>query len=177
MSKYAALLRGINVGGHKSVKMEELKITFDSMKFKNVKTVLASGNVLFEASKTATDTLSKKVAEKLKETFGFEIGVIVRTIDEIQQLSDSNPFKGIKVTPQTRLYITFLSEKSKSSLKIPYESADKNFKILRVTTSEICSVLTLTPNSKTVELMDILEKEFGKKVTTRNWNTIIRLIK
>lgn len=177
MNKYVAFLRGINVGGHKSVKMDELKKTFDSMEFKNVKTVLASGNVIFETPKTATNTLSKKIAEKLRETFGFEIGVIIRTIEELHHISNSDPFKGIKVTPQTRLYITFLSEKSKSSLKIPYESLDKNYKILKLSANEICSVLTITPISKTVGLMDILEKEFGKKVTTRNWNTIIRLLK
>jgi len=177
MNRYAAFLRGINVGGHKSVKMDELKKTFHYIGFKNVKTVLASGNVLFEATKAGTDTLSKKIGEKLKETFGFEIGVIVRTIEELQQLSDLNPFIGIKVTPQTRLYVTFLSEKFKSSLKIPYESLDKKFKILKVSATEICSVLTLTPTSRTVELMAILEKEYGKKVTTRNWNTIIKLIK
>ena len=176
MSKYIAFLRGINVGGHKSVKMEELRKAFESMRFKNVKTLLASGNVLFQAPQANTNTLSKKIEEKLKKTFGHEINVIIRTIEELQHLFEANPFKGVKVTPQTRLYITFLSEKAKSDLQVPFESSDKNFKIIRVTESEICSVLTLSPTKNTIDLMNILEKEYGKKVTTRNWNTIIKLL-
>jgi uncharacterized protein (DUF1697 family) len=96
---------------------------------------------------------------------------------EIQELADSNPFKKITVTPQMRLYVTFLSEKPKSSLKIPYESPEKDFKIVRVSNNEVCSVLTLSPNTGTVDAMSVLEKEFGRKVTTRNWNTVIKLLK
>lgn len=177
MIKYAALLRGINVGGNKPVKMDELKLTFESMGFKNVRTVLASGNVLFETKEQSTMILKKKVEENLKKNFGIEIIVIIRSIEELQKLSDMDPFKGINVTKQTRLYVTFLPEKSKSKMKIPYESPDKNFRILRVTDKDICSVLTLTPESNTIDLMSILEKEFGRKVTTRNWNTIMRFLK
>jgi uncharacterized protein (DUF1697 family) len=175
MIKQVAILRGINVGGHNKVSMDALKKAFESMGFENVKTLLASGNVLFDAPQTSA--LVKKIEGKLEKTFGYEIDVLVSTIKELQHLDKDNPFKGIQVTPQTRLYVTFLSEKPKTSLKIPYESSDKNFKIIQVTANKVCSVLTLSPNSKTVDLMDILEKEFGKKITTRNWNTITRLLK
>lgn len=177
MGNYAAFLRGINVGGHHPVPMQGLKKVFESLRFKNVRTLLASGNVVFEAVPRNTTTLEKKIEEKLKKTYGHEIGVIIRRIDELQQLSTLQPFKGIDVTPQTRLYITFLSEKNKSSLKIPYTSPDKCFKILRASESEVCSVVMLTPNSRTIDVMNILEKEFGRNVTTRNWNTIVRILK
>jgi len=177
MSKYAAFLRGINVGGHKTVKMEELKKAFAALGFENVKTLLASGNVLFAAPRASESTLVKKIEKKLETAFGHEIGVLIRKIEGLQRLAEANPFAGIKVTPQTRLYVTFLAEKPKSGLKIPYESPDKNFKIIRANGSEVCSVLTLSPNSRTVDLMSILEKEFGRKVTTRNWNTIDKILK
>lgn len=176
MPKFGAFLRGINVGGNKSVKMEELKKVFEAMGFENVRTVLASGNVLFEVKKSNARSITKKIEEMLKKKFGIEISVIVRPIDELKSLADNNPFEGIDVTPQTRLYVTFLSESPKSKMKIPYESPDKNFKILRVSDKDIWSVLTVT-DGKTVEVMDIIEKEFGKRVTTRNWNTILRLLK
>ncbi|MDQ3193556.1 MAG: DUF1697 domain-containing protein [Bacteroidota bacterium] len=177
MTKFIAFLRGINVGGNRSVKMEELKKTFESSGFKNVKTVLASGNVIFETKQSNTTAISKKIEDDLKMDFGIEINVMIRSIEELKSLADADPFKGIDVTPETRLYVTFTSEKFKSKLKIPYETPDKNFKILRVTDNDVCSVLTLTPENKTVELMGIIEKEFGKKVTTRNWNTILRFLK
>ena len=177
MTKYVAFLRGINVGGHKPVSMERLKKAFESLGFRNVKTLLATGNVLFEAPSAKAGTLVKRVEDKLRQTFGHEIGTIIRTVEELQDLADSNPFRGIKVTPQTRLYVTFLSEKPRSSLNIPYSTPEKDFQILRVAATEACSVLTLSPGRRTVDLMRILEKEFGKKVTTRNWNTVARVLK
>ncbi|MCZ7400595.1 MAG: DUF1697 domain-containing protein [Candidatus Methanoperedens sp.] len=177
MTKYIAFLRGINVGGHKPVKMEELKKAFEAMGFKNVKTLLASGNVLFETPETDTDNLIKRIEEELENELGHEIGVLLRTIEEIQSLVDADPFKNIKVTPQTRFYVTFLSEKPESTLKIPYESIEKDIKIVQVSASEVCSFITLSPIRGTSDLMSVLEKEFGRKVTTRNWNTVTRILK
>jgi uncharacterized protein (DUF1697 family) len=177
MTNYAAFLRGINVGGHKPVPMQKLKKAFESLEFKNVQTLLASGNVVFEAPPIDTIALEQKVEQKLKKAFGHEIGVLIRTMEELQLLSNSQPFKKIDVTPQTRLYVTFFSEKPRSGLKIPFTSPDKSFKILHVSGREVCSVLTLSPDSGTLDLMKVLEKEFGRKITTRNWNTVIRVLR
>ena len=177
MTKFAAFLRGINVGGNKLIKMEDLKKCFASAGFKNVKTILASGNVLFESTTADEDALAKKIADKLKAELGHDVGIQIRSIDELQKLADRDPFKKIKVTPDTRLYITFLPEKSKSKLKIPYESPGKDFKILHVTAREICSVVTLSPGRGTLDMMAFVEKEFGKNITTRNWNTVGKILK
>jgi uncharacterized protein (DUF1697 family) len=176
MIKYAAFLRGINVGGV-TVKMDKLKKTFETLGFKNVKTLLASGNVLFAAPAASESTLVNKIEKKLETAFGREIGVLVRKIKELQRLAEADPFAGIKVTPQTRLYVTFLAEKNKSRLKIPHETPDKNVGIIRATDREVHSVVMLSPTSRTVDLMSLLEKEFGRKVTTRNWNTIEKILK
>jgi len=173
--KYAVFLRGINVGGNKSIKMAELKKMFEDMKFKNIKTILASGNAVLETEKDPA--LEQKIEEKILKTFKMEVGVIVRPVSEIQKIVDAEPFKKITVTPLTRLYVTFLKEKPKSKLKIPYESPGKDYKILSVSDHEICSFLTLTPHHGTIDAMKILEKEFGKKITTRNWNTVLKILK
>ena len=178
MTKYVAFLRGINVGGHKKISMAVLRQAFGSLDLENVKTLLASGNVLFETKATGARALTQSIEQKVRKTFGLDVSVILRTRRNLQQLLDANPFKGIKVAPQTRLFVTFLSEKPKTSLKIPYESADKSFRIIRLTNREICSVLTLGPQwAKNLRQMDILEKEFGKKITTRTWNTVARVLK
>lgn len=176
MSKYVAFLRGINVGGHKPVKMDELRKAFEALGFQNLKTVLASGNVLFEAPKAKPLALTRTIESKLEAVFGHKISVLLRSLGEIQELADARPFQNIKVTPQTRLYVTFLSEKPKSELKAPHKSPDKSFTILRVSSSEVCSVLTLSPKAQTTDLMEFLEKVFGRNVTTRNWNTINRIL-
>jgi uncharacterized protein (DUF1697 family) len=172
----AAFLRGINVGGHKSVPMNDLKKAFESLRFKNVRTLLASGNVIFETVPVSTTALQQKIEEKLEKYFGLNISVLIRTMDELQQLSELQPFKGITVTPKIQLYVTFFSEKTKSNLKIPYVSPDKSLKILQVSNNMVFSCVTLSPGSGTIKLMKILEKEFGQNVTTRNWNTIVRIL-
>lgn len=177
MTEFVAFLRGINVGGNKLIKMDDLKKCFASAGFKNVKTILASGNVLFESTSADEDALGKKIEKQLEDVLGHKVSVQIRSIDEIQKLADRAPFKKIKVTPETRLYITFLPEKPKSKLKIPYESPEKDFKILEVSDREICSVVTLSPGRGTLDMMGFVEKEFGKNITTRNWNTVGKILK
>lgn len=175
--KYAAFLRGINVGGNKKVPMAYLKKCLEKLGFKNVKTLLNSGNVVFETSKTKPEVLRKNIEAQIEKTFGFPSSTIIRSLEELQKLIDSDPFKGMKVTPATRLYITFLSEKPKTKLKIPYTSPDKNFKILRASNTEVCSWLVVTADRGSVDAMGMIEKEFGKNVTTRNWNTVEKMLK
>ncbi|MGH8103893.1 MAG: hypothetical protein ACREJQ_05150, partial [bacterium] len=94
----------------------------------------------------------------------------------LEHLVADNPFKGIMVTPLTRFYVTFLCEKPKGALRIPYVSPDRCFQILRATESEVCSVLTHSPDCGSTDFMKFLEEEFGRKITTRNWNTIIKVL-
>src|SRR5579859_1256345 len=107
---YIAFLRGINVGNHKIVKMEALKKIFEMLEFKNIKTVLNSGNILFETSRMDPANITKQIEEKLEQAFGYKIDVMVRSNIKIQSLVNTNPFKAITVTPLTRLYVTFLTE-------------------------------------------------------------------
>jgi uncharacterized protein (DUF1697 family) len=156
--------------------MEDLKKAFASVGCKNIRTLLNSGNVIFEASKSDPATLTEKLEQGLKRKFGFGIPVIIRISAELQALEKSEPFIGIEVTPQTRLYVSFLSEKSQSKLKLPYQSPKKTYRILSASAREVCTVLTLSPNTQSTDLMSVLEKEFGKKITTRNWNTVEKIL-
>ncbi|MEO8446666.1 MAG: DUF1697 domain-containing protein [bacterium] len=176
MNYYAAFLRGINVGGNKLIKMDDLKKAFEKAGLKKVVTVLASGNVLFESGKSA-EALTDLIEDHLSKTFKKEISVVVRSIDELKAIAATDPFGKINVTPQTRLYVTFFYEKPKTIFKMPYSSPDENFKIISQTDKELCSVLTVIPEKNTTDLMIVIDKEFGKKVTTRNWNTICRILK
>jgi uncharacterized protein (DUF1697 family) len=174
---YAAFLRGINLGGHKQIKMDELKKLFESMGFHGVRTILNSGNVLFQGGGAPTKALVDRIEKEIEEAFGHKVAVILRTIPEVQEMADSNPFKKVKVTPETRLYVTFLSEKPAANLKLPYESHEKDFKILSIQDGAVFSVVTLMPKRGTSEAMADLEKQFGKRITTRNWNTVSKMLK
>ncbi len=163
---YVAFLRGINVGGKNLIAMSDLKKAFEELGFRDVTTLLASGNVLFKA--TNAKDLRTKIEKKLKTLAGKDINVLLRTIDDLKALGD--PFKGIKVTPETRLYVTFLTEKPKGKVR----DAPPAFRIVKKTDTEVCSVLTLGTEGRTVDLMATLEKDLGKSITTRNWNTVVK---
>lgn len=176
MKTYAAFLRGINVGGYKKVPMAELKSMLEKMGCKNVKTILASGNVIFDSEKKITTLLGEAVEQKLNETFGFEVRTLVYDFCDIEKMIALDPFKGIEVTENIRLYVTLLAQKPKSKIRELYVSPDNSFRVLKVTDIALFSVLSVK-DSRTVDAMSIIEKEFGKDVTTRNWNTILKLCK
>jgi uncharacterized protein (DUF1697 family) len=173
---YVAFLRGINVGG-RIIKMDALKKALASIGLRDLKTIGASGNVLFATPETDVVAIVKQMEACLLKNFNAAISVMVRTLAELRALVASDPFRGVAIAPETRLYITFFSAptKSKSGLSFPFELPDKSLRILKVTKTEIRSVVTLSANAGTIEAMELIEKEFGKGVTTRNWNTIKKL--
>ncbi|HEY6172510.1 MAG TPA: DUF1697 domain-containing protein [Candidatus Kapabacteria bacterium] len=177
MIRHAVFLRGINVGGNKKVPMAQLKVTLENMGLTDVKTLLASGNAMFSAKKENIITLTKRIAAALEKEFGFTIPVLMREMSRLEEMFASEPFKAIKVTKDIRLYVTFLSEVHKTKLKIPYTSDDKAIRILKLEDDALYSVLDLSKGKGTVDAMAIIEKEFGKLVTTRNWNTIEKMMK
>ena len=170
MNKHVSLLRGINVGGHKKVPMANLKKEYEKMGFSNIKTILNSGNVVFEGN----DKNLHHIPAHLEKAFGFEIPVITIPYEQILQIIQIDPFKNIEVTPKTRLYITFLPEPHKSPLKIPYSSDDNSFQIIYQTATMLFSILDLNKTG-TVDAMNILEKAYGKNITTRNLNTVQKI--
>lgn len=158
--------------------MEDLRKMFESFGFTKVKTLLNSGNIVFDTEIKDVRNITQKIESVLNNLYKRDIRVIVRTVSDIQALVASDPFKGIVVASDTRLYITFLFEKPTGlKLRIPYESPKKDFKILRVTDTEAISVLSLSPGNGTIKAMDIIGKKFGKDVTTRNWNTVVKVAK
>jgi len=163
--------------GHRPVKMDAVQTVFQQLGYQHVKTLGASGNVLFETPRGDQVALVKEIEEKLEQAFGSTIRVVVRTLPEIQTLVDADPFTNIPVTPYTRLLITFLSEKPENQVKFPYTSPENDFVIVRVFPNEICSVATLSPTHQRTGLLSFLEKEFVQNITTRNWNTIMRIVK
>ncbi len=101
--------------------------------------------------------------------------VIVRSIDDVLWLFDSKPFRGIKLTPQTRSYVTFLKDAPTNDMVRALGKVDTGKTIGRVAERAICSVLDLSGTSP--DLMRVLDKAFGKEVTARNWNTVERVLR
>ncbi len=160
--------------GKKKVPILLLKKALQNTDFLNVKTLLHSGNVIFERDQQ-TKEVSAIVEKVLATNFPFLIDTIIRPFNEITALIQSNPFKEIVVTPQLRLSITFLAEKPSKELKEKKNFPKGDFEILTVTDHEVASAFTLSKSMGTTKLMEILEKYYGKRVTTRNWNTVVKI--
>ncbi|HVZ12698.1 MAG TPA: DUF1697 domain-containing protein [Patescibacteria group bacterium] len=174
--KYVAFLRGINVGGKSLVKMSDLKLLLEKLGATDVKTLLNSGNVVFEVNESPED-FKQKVEQTLYDKYSRKIDVLIRSFTDIEALVNTNPFGKIKLTNDIRFYVTLLPDGVESKLELPYVSEDGSFTIIEISNGAAISVLTLSKMMGTTDAMKILEREFGKSITTRNWNTIMRLSK
>jgi uncharacterized protein (DUF1697 family) len=121
------------------------------------------------------DDLELKITRHLEKTFGFPIPTIIRRAEMIHELYKSQPFKDIEMNKDIRLYVSFLQNDPKNSLELPWKSEDGSYKILNMQNKTIISVLDLS-RSKSPKAMEIVERTYGKEVTTRNWNTLTRIV-
>jgi uncharacterized protein (DUF1697 family) len=165
------MLRGINVGGHKRIKMDKLRQSFEALGFEQVKTFIQSGNVVFTAGKLATSTLSKKIEKKIFDDFGFPASVVTRTHAELSQVIEHNPFLNNSAINREMLHVTFMSE-------APAAAALK--KLAEVTTapdqSRCCGreIYLYLPNgvSKSFWMKTPIDRLLSVVTTTRNWRTV-----
>ena len=109
MPKFVAFLRAINVGGH-TVKMDHLSSLFQALKFSNVETFIASGNVIFDAKSTDTKWLEAKIEKHLKQQLGYEVMTFVRSIPELKTIADYKAFNDKERSNENNtLYVGFLA--------------------------------------------------------------------
>lgn len=113
---YIAFLRGINVGGHHKVPMADLRDEMKNLGYKNIRTILNSGNVIFDAT---GDPLSDNLSHYFEKRFGFSIPVVVVKSIIIQDLLRQNPFEDEVVTKDTRHYVSFLWNDQNPDLILP----------------------------------------------------------
>jgi uncharacterized protein (DUF1697 family) len=106
--RYVALLRAINVGGH-IVKMDRLRTLFEELGFKNVKTFIASGNVLFDSPSKSPTALEAKIEKHLGKSLGYAVDTFVRTPAELAAVVAAKPFAGSTLhSAKNSLYVGFL---------------------------------------------------------------------
>ncbi|MCW5876958.1 MAG: DUF1697 domain-containing protein [Anaerolineales bacterium] len=174
MPRYAALLRGINLG-KRTVKMAELREALSAAGYEDVRTLLASGNVVLSSPQADAAALTADLEQTIQAAFGFEVPVILRSTAEIAALVASDPFAGVPVDKNTRLYISFLAEPPAGPLPAELQAGDGQFRLLDVQPGHVVSAVQLDASRGTLNLMDALGKHFGAGITTRNWNTVLKV--
>ena len=165
MARYAAFLRGVSP---MNAKMPELKGSFEDAGFEDVKTVLSSGNVVFSARATSEASLQRKAEAAMKARLGRSFMAIVRRVDVLRELLDSDPYASFRVSRDAKRIVTFLREAPEKTPRLPIEA--DGAKILCVQGTEVYSAYI--PSPKGGAFMGLIEKTFGVEVTTRTWATV-----
>jgi uncharacterized protein (DUF1697 family) len=110
VARYVAFLRAVNVGG-RVVKMDQLRVLFEAMKFKNVETFIASGNVLFDARTDDTEALEQRIEKHLEKALGYKVLTFVRSPAEVAACAAYEPFGDPAALPHTHgIYVGFLKK-------------------------------------------------------------------
>lgn len=169
-----ALLRGINNVGSRRVTMAALQSAFEALGFTNVRTVLASGNVIFEAPRTGPGP-GRTIALGLEKALGFPVTVLLRTARELRAIVRSDPFTARRPGPEVQRYVTFLDGKETARRRGRLPAPPAGIKIVRVDPGEIFSIVDLAGGGRTPELMRYLDRNLGPEGTTRNWRTVLKL--
>lgn len=172
MPIYIALLRGINVSGHKLIKMAELKELLMSIGFRNVQTYIQSGNVVFESDETSITNLELSIMSVITKKYGFDVEVMVRSVDEFSRIVETNPFPDAE---GNKLYITFFREVPQ---KIPFEELDKVKSESEVYLFQDRIMFFYCPEGYGFTKLSnlFIEKKLKTVATSRNMNTIVKLL-
>ena len=175
MPIYVAVLRGINVGRGKVVKMERLRASLASLGFSEVRTYVQSGNVIFESEQKSPAGLSNKIEEQIQHTFGFRVPVLVKTSKEIEQIASDNPLVKEKGIDHSKLHVTFLSDAPPTmAVKVlePLATGRERFRILNREIYLYCP----DGYGNTKLSNNAIEKKLSVVATTRNWRTVNMLL-
>lgn len=174
METYIAILRGINVSGHKKINMNELKSLFAALDYKNVRTYIQSGNVIFECEPTDPRKLSEQIEQKILEKYSFDVPVLIRTYTQLVHVIRKNPFIGESGVSRDSLYVTFLADEPQS-INID-KMAGLGYEPDRFIISGK-EVYVFCPNGygRTKLTNNFFENRLKVKATTRNWKTLQKL--
>ena len=174
MSLFISLRRGINVSGQNLIKMAELAALFESLDFKDVKTFIQSGNVIFHADSGDSANLSQKIKNAILTAFGFDVTVIIRSLEEWKRVVKGNPFLAENPTDIGVLYVAFLSATPAPENLEWIESPGPAGEVVR---PDGIHAYLYYPNGvgRSKWNNNFLEKKLGVSATMRNWRTVLRI--
>ncbi|MDR2148778.1 MAG: DUF1697 domain-containing protein [Tannerella sp.] len=175
MTACISILRGINVSGQNIIKMDALQKMYKDLGYSHITTYIQSGNIVFNVANAQPEKLEKEISNQIKTVFGFDVPVIVLTVDSLQEIIDNNPFaKDLNKDPGF-LHVTFLSS-------TPEQYDIEAIEAKKSDGEEIVidghAVYLYCPNGygNTKLNNSLLEKKLKVGATTRNWKTANKLL-
>ena len=169
------MLRGVNLGPHNRMKMEDLRTLCASLKLQDAQTYVQSGNVVFRTRETDLPLLARRLEDAIERTFGFRSDVILRTGAELKDVIARNPFAGREGIEPNKLLVTFLAADPGDEARAKVRAIRTNAEELWIDGRELYiyyrdgmgrSRLTLT----------VIDRALKTSGTGRNWNSVTRLL-
>jgi uncharacterized protein (DUF1697 family) len=166
MPRYVAFLRGVSPT---NASMPALKRCFEAAGFANVRTLLASGNVAFDARAASADALQRRAEQAMRADLERAFAAIVRSTEQLQRLVDADPFAGFRLPANAKRVVTFLRVGgAHAAVKLPLER--DGARILKIIDGEVLAAYV--PSDKGPVFMTLLERTFGTDITTRTFDTV-----
>jgi len=173
MPRYIALLRAINGGKGRVVKMDFLSRLFESLGFSGVETFIASGNVVFETGTRNPEMLERKTEKKLREALGYEVATFIRTPEELKEIADFEPFRRSQMHGDAGINIIFLADAVDEESKRKVLALKTDTDEFRVRGREIYWLRRRKPGKLFSAVP--LEKALRRPFTIRGANTVGKL--
>ena len=173
MTRYAAFLRAINVGG-RTVKMDELKKHFAMPGFKNIVSYIQSGNLAFDHAETDQQVLIPKIEAKLAKALGYEVKTFLKTRPELETIIKNNPFKDHP--EDMALHVSFLSATPSPDAVAQMLTLQNEFEQFRFLGAGAYILVKKGAYGETKFSNTFLEKKLKLHATTRNWATVNKML-
>ena len=176
LTRYAALLRGINVGGRKIVAMADVRAAFAALGFANATTILQSGNVLFDAPRAGdAGALERRLTSGAAQHLGLEIGVFVRSAAGLARVVAANPFATEARENPSRVVVMFLDRAADAAKVASLQAGITGPERVAAAGREL--YVTYPAGIGTSRLTGaVIERKLGVRGTARNWATVLRLL-
>lgn len=165
MNRYVAFLRGVSP---MNCKMPELQACLEHAGFKDVKTLLSSGNAAFSAQAAVVPELEQQIEQAMQRHLGREFATIVRPSAHLQALLAADPFAAFEVPPNAKRVITFLRRPFEGRLQLPIHHGHAT--MWKLDGVEVFS--SYVPDEQGPVFMAMLERQLGKAITTRTVDTV-----
>lgn len=173
--KHLALLRGINVSGHHMIKMEMLTSMLENCGFQNVETYIQSGNVFLESEDENANSVGFTIKQEIAKQFGYDVPVIVLSKADLEKCLTNNPFFKEKGIDTKKLYVAFISKELNPTALNDLKTSQFKPDLAFIDENRIYMKLeTGAGNTKLTQ--KYIEKKLNVTATSRNWNTVNKLI-
>lgn len=172
MTRCIALLRGINVGRAKRVPMAELRTLFEGLGFPEARTLLNSGNVVFDAPQRSVRGATAKIEKAIEQRFGFPVSVVVVTASQLDSIVDENPLRQAGADP-SKFLVAFTS--SSEPLDAARQLTSRKWSPEAFAVGNSAAYLWCANGIIESKLAKAFGRLTGDSATTRNWATVLKL--